>query len=193
MNMTLRDPHIAAAAIVEAAGGELVGRTRLQKIGYLLELVGLGAGFEFEYHHYGPYSEELATGIDIAAAFDKVKEDVRPATWGGAYSVFRTLGKATESNEARLAFVSKAKEIDSIELELAATAAFLFAEEGVGHENQLNPWAETRKRKPTKAADGRLEKAANAYALLREAVETPKKLPDLARFTAKPLEALTPR
>ena len=32
-----------AAGIVAAAGGQIVGRTKLQKIAYLLELRGLGA------------------------------------------------------------------------------------------------------------------------------------------------------
>ena len=34
-----------AAAIVRDAGGRIVGRTKLQKIAYLLELSGLGEGF----------------------------------------------------------------------------------------------------------------------------------------------------
>ena len=53
----------AAARIVSDAGGSLIGRTRLQKIAYLLELSGTGAGFPFEYRHYGPYSEKLATAL----------------------------------------------------------------------------------------------------------------------------------
>ena len=50
-----------AADIVRAAGGRVVGRTRLQKIGYLLELAGLGEGFPYAYRYYGPYSEERLT------------------------------------------------------------------------------------------------------------------------------------
>ncbi len=46
-------------AIVAAAGGELAGRVRLQKTAYLLDIKGLKSGFQFEYHHYGPYSREL--------------------------------------------------------------------------------------------------------------------------------------
>jgi uncharacterized protein len=47
------------AQIISLAGGEIIGSTRLQKIGCLLDLVGAGVGFEFSYHIYGPYSEEL--------------------------------------------------------------------------------------------------------------------------------------
>ena len=79
---------------------------------------------------------------------------------------------------ARAAFLEHAKAIGAIELELAATAAFLFAEEGIGKDGQRNPWHETRDRKPQKAAEGRLERAAAAYADLRK-LETPRPLPEL--------------
>ena len=55
-------------AIVRDAGGTIVGRTRLQKTAYLLELAGLGEGFHFSYRHYGPYSEELASAVRDANA-----------------------------------------------------------------------------------------------------------------------------
>ena len=40
----LNDAH-RAAEIVRDAGGHIVGRTRLQKIAYILEAAGLGGGF----------------------------------------------------------------------------------------------------------------------------------------------------
>ena len=58
-----------AAEIVRDAGGHIVGRTRLQKIAYLLEITGLGAGFPFRYKHYGPYSEQLADAAETAQIF----------------------------------------------------------------------------------------------------------------------------
>lgn len=73
--MAKRDPHLIATRIIRDAGGELVGRTRLQKIAYLLQLAGYGDEFQFEYKHYGPFSEDLARGIEIAAAFGQVTED----------------------------------------------------------------------------------------------------------------------
>ena len=41
----------------------LVGRTRFQKTAYFLEAAGVGYGFDFSYHYYGPYSEELAVAV----------------------------------------------------------------------------------------------------------------------------------
>ena len=43
------------AALLHAAGAEIIGAIRLQKIVYLLEQLGMGGEFWFSYHHYGPY------------------------------------------------------------------------------------------------------------------------------------------
>jgi uncharacterized protein len=51
-------------SLVVAAGGQVPGRVRLQKIVYLLDQIGLESGFTFEYHHYGPYSEGLAEQVE---------------------------------------------------------------------------------------------------------------------------------
>jgi uncharacterized protein YwgA len=168
------DRH-GAAEIVRDAGGEIVGRTRLQKVAYLLELAGFGDGFQFEYRHYGPYSEDLADAIRLADAYDLVQEVEHKATWGGTYSIFRVKegAEATEARD-RTAFVQKAAGIDAIELELAATAAYL-----ASAENSEDPWGETARRKPDKADNGRLEKAKAAYRELLT-IRTPAQLPQIA-------------
>lgn len=161
-----------AAAIVRDAGGEIVGRTRLQKTAYLLELAGLGAGFPFEYRFYGPFSEELADSINLASAFDLVHEEEKRASWGGFYSVYSFRGDSDVSaDEQRKSFAKAVARISAVELELLATAAFLAAEEGID-----DPWEETRRRKPEKAADGRIKKAKVSYRNLLK-LETPKLLP----------------
>lgn len=175
--MPTPDPDTAAARIIADAGGELVGRTRLQKIAYLMQLAGFGNEFSFAYKHYGPFSEDLAWGMDLAAAFGPVKEDVRVADWGGKYSVFsfKDVPVPASTDPQRAAFVQAAKEINAIELELAATAAFLATVE-----NTSDPWAETGRRKPEKIGGGRLEQAKAAYDRLR-ALPTPHPLPELPR------------
>jgi hypothetical protein len=173
-----RNPHLVAARIVQDAGGEVVGRTRIQKITYLAQLAGFPAEFAFEYRHYGPFSEDLATGLQIASALGPLKEEERPTDWGGHYSIYRLRTPAGPANAGRAAFLDRAKTIGAIELELAATAAFLFAEEGIGRTRPGNPWHETRDRKPQKAADGRLDRASSAYVDLRR-LATPVPLPEL--------------
>jgi hypothetical protein len=163
------------ADIVRDAGGRIVGRTRLQKIGYLLELTGLGEGFPFQYRHYGPYSEELASAARDANALGMLSEQEYPATWGGLYSVFTTSNAAPSDDvsPARIELVREAAGASAIELELAATAAFL-ADGG-----SRDPWGDTARFKPDKAQGSRLE---NAKALYRrfQRIETPKPLPRIA-------------
>lgn len=173
--MSRRDPHLIAARLVADAGGEIIGRTRLQKIAYLAQLAGFGREFDFEYRHYGPFSEDLARGMDIAAGLGSVREIERKASWGGWYSVYTLKEPQPASDPRRAKFLSRAKDFGAVELELAATAAFLFVEENVE-----DPWAETRLRKPEKALDGRLESAMKVYEAL-QMLDTPQKLPPLPR------------
>ncbi len=171
--MPTPNPEVAAARIIEDAGGELVGRTRLQKVAYLLQLAGFSHDFNFTYKHYGPFSEDLAWGIDLATALGPVTEQRREAAWGGKYSIFTLDRSPAPTDPVRARFVQAAKGINAVELELAATAAFLFAEE-----HQTDPWGETAQRKPEKVHDGSLERAKAAYEALR-ALDVPTPLPAL--------------
>ena len=171
------DLHKKVARIVKDAGGRLVGRTRLQKVAYLSQLAGFTRDFPFEYRHYGPYSEELAEAMEIAVGLDIVQEKEKKSASGAWYSIYSTKLADAENDRAR--FVAAAGKIGAIELELAATAAFLYAEEGYGRNRDGDPWKITRQRKPSKAADGRLQKAKAAYGKLCR-MSTPRKLPPIA-------------
>ena len=159
------------AAIVSDAGGRIVGRTRLQKVAYLLELSGLGSGFAFSYHRFGPYSEELNIASQMGSFFGVLVEEEKPTSWGGNFSIYSSKRKTT-SNGLKREFIRFASVADPVELELAATAAFL-AVDGF-----TNPWAETAKRKQDKSANGRLEKARELYSKL-QGFQVPKRLPHL--------------
>jgi hypothetical protein len=160
-----------AAAIVRDAGGYIVGRTKLQKIAFFLEVAGVGSGFPFRYKHYGPYSELLATAAQHAAALRLITENASVANWGGQYSTFYTQMPADPSTHpARARLAQEMVNADAVELELAATAAFL------AYERVPDPWAETARRKPEKAEGGRLEQAKQLYWRLRQ-VPTPRPLP----------------
>lgn len=164
-----------AASLVRDAGGRVVGRTRLQKIAYILEATGLGDGFQFSYRNFGPYSDELANATWQARLLGLLKEVEKPASWGGSYSIFEAAeGGQTDSKcpEARLRLISEAIRADAIALELAATAAFLASE------GSNDAWRETQKRKPEKAAI-RMEEAHTLYTKLKE-IDVPRPLPDIA-------------
>lgn len=162
------------ASIIASAGGRIVGRTRLQKVAYLLTVTGLDDTFKFSYKHYGPYSEDLASFARLGKLFGDLSEVEHSASWGGSYSIFtvdHTQDIGADPRRAQLAKAAAAA--DAVELELAATAVFL-AEEGFS-----DPWGETARRKPEKAEGERLEKSK---ALLRSLaqIDTPRKLPAIA-------------
>lgn len=147
--------------IIAAAGGEIVGRTRLQKIAYLLELSGNGEGFTFDYHYYGPYSEDLAKATHIAEALKFVEEEDKATTWGGHYSIYRLANPSDAApTPAQTLIASLGASANAVVLELAATAAY-FADH-----NHEDPWRETEERKPDKATPERLQAARELYAKL---------------------------
>lgn len=147
----------SVAKIVSLAGGQIVGRTRLQKIGCLLDLVGAAPGFEFSYHIYGPYSEDLSIAASDADALGMINVDEREASWGGRYSVYRTTMEFPPSDPVFESLAKKGAEADSVTLELAVTAAFLAAN---GHDDA---WDEVAERKRAKATPERMSKAKILY------------------------------
>lgn len=168
------EPHEIAARLIDEAGGQLVGRTRLQKVACLATLAGFLDAFPFEYRHYGPFSEELAGSMEIATGLRIVEEREERADWGGLYSIYRKTEKTPAGHDDdRRKFITKAAEIGPILLELAATAAFLNVKEGL---SGPEAWAETARRKPDKADAGRLEAAKRAYKQLLS-LKMPQRLP----------------
>jgi len=170
--MTIEDRIAGAIDIVRIAGGRIVGRTRLQKIACLLELSQLGYGFHFEYHHFGPYSEDLTTAIQIAVIEQKLDEIEQRANWGGIYSDYRLSSDPVDNNigtvsndEIKCQLIKKAAGADSLVLELATTAAYF-----AGKVN--DPWEETKQRKFEKSQDGRLDLAKALYAELKNIVSS---------------------
>lgn len=164
----------AVADLIRDTGGRVVGRTKLQKIGCLLELAGEGVGFGFRYKHYGPYSELLASAAQLGPIFGKISEEERPASWGGRYSVYsvdKVSALPLESVRRRLA--EQSASADSVELELAVTAAFLASQ------GESDAWGRTRSLKPEKAREGRLERAQQLYARLRSLAGEGTSLPDI--------------
>lgn len=161
------------AAIIQDAGGRIVGRTRLQKIAYLLTATGLDDSFSFSYKHYGPFSEQLASSAKFGALLGSLHERQDHASWGGTYSTYTVDEQpAKQQSSARNSLASIAVRADSIELELAATAVFLARE---GYED---PWTETAQRKPEKATDQRLESAKKLLANLA-GVKVPEPIPQM--------------
>lgn len=155
---------VEVSDIIKAAGGEIVGKIRLQKMVYLLDQLGLESGFSFDYHHYGPYSAELALNTDFDVVMnDVIEEPRRRASDGVPYSVFKLPpARASEvadeiggirSDVAKSALTLMQKQSGTV-LELAATIHWLALIE------EVDDWKkELIRRKGAKASAQRVEKA----------------------------------
>ncbi|MFW5704146.1 MAG: YwgA family protein [Patescibacteria group bacterium] len=54
--------------------GEVVGRKKIQKLTYILKILGVPINLQFKYHLYGPYSFDLQLKIDELVEWDMLKE-----------------------------------------------------------------------------------------------------------------------
>jgi hypothetical protein len=160
------------AKLISIAGGEVIGATRLQKIACLIELAGATLGFNFAYHLYGPYSEQLDVAVSDAGALGLVRIEPKQAAWGGRYSVFRLSSPEADHVPNSLStLATTAAKADSVELELAVTAAFLAAN------GNPDAWDAVAVRKKAKATPARLANAKALYQVLRSVENLPKSLP----------------
>ena len=130
---------IDVPSLVVAAGGEIVGKIRLQKVVYLLDQIGLNSGFSYEYFHYGPYSEDLAERVEDDVIFGHLHADQRRRLSDGvpytAYSAETpgdgdTLEAHMPADRIRTALAEMQRRSATV-LELAATIHWLAVMEGV--------------------------------------------------------------
>ena len=151
--------------LIALHGGELVGRTRLQKEAYLLHRCGakFDLPFPFIYHHYGPYSLALADGLIDAQAGKRIDIEEPLGSYGVRYAIFKSktgnhdapdrLGELSADRVRSL--LREMKEVSDIVLELAAAIVFLREEGGYVHD----AIEETTARKPLKATEARMRQA----------------------------------
>ena len=167
------DLALRVAHVVRDAGGRVVGRTKLQKMIYLLAASGFEDDIPFVYKHYGPYSEQAAEAARSASLLGFLNEKEEEASWGGSYSIYTIPIDGLSDDTSRRSLLSLGAAANAVELELAATALFLHIEE-----QSPQPWKETERRKPDKAAHGRLAGAKKLYDQIRS-IETPTPFPEL--------------
>ena len=61
--------------IVEAAGGRVDGRKKLQKLVYLCQQAGTDLGYSFTFHMYGVFSADLAQDLIVATGWRILNEE----------------------------------------------------------------------------------------------------------------------
>jgi hypothetical protein len=179
------EPEDKVAAVVDAAGGTLVSRVRLQKAVYLMDQLGLSSGFNYEYHHYGPYSRDLDNATSDARALGVVREEIRHRIGDGAsYSLF-TLPEPGSSKEEALGTLGRNRAAELAQkfadthvtvLELAATVDWLWR-----HERCADWRTEIGRRKPMKIGSGRLDRAVKLLKDLGLPPPVPGREPVMAR------------
>ena len=163
------DREVVVAALLKAAGGQLTGTVRFQKAVYLLDQLGLDTGFRYKYHNYGPFSPDLDNAVADAKALSYVQEDIGHREIDGArFSTFRLNPDDTDlpvhigrlDLEDLRQHLQKFVEADITVLELAATAHWLAAQEG------LDDWEDELLRRKTVRAQG--DRLVRALDLLRD-------------------------
>jgi uncharacterized protein len=148
--------------LVALNGGRLVGKTRLQKSIYLLGVCGIELGFDFDYHHYGPYSEELSEASRDAEILGMLDVEWRSSS-GNDFAIFhsRTTASLPQADLGRRA-LDVLRHYETTVLELAATADFLSKN---GYKS--DPWGETIRRKASKATPTRIEQSKQLLSELK--------------------------
>jgi len=144
--------------LVALNNGEVVGKTRLQKLVYLLDQCGMESGFEFDYHNFGPFSSELARESDFASETGRLEAREKPGFHEVPYTTFRTiepspqnLGKL-QADKARSLLGIMAR-YTALDLEIAATIDWFKDRSDRGAVNE-----QVQSRKPIKATQERLDK-----------------------------------
>lgn len=160
---------IDVPSLVLAAGGEIVGKIRLQKVVYLLDQMGLDSGFSYEYFHYGPYSEDLAEQVEDDVVFGYLAANKRRRVSDGvpyvSYSAEssgegESLGTHMPTGRVHSALVEMQRRSATV-LELAATIHWLATIEGI------SDWkTELIRRKGSKTHNGRDGQALDLLRIL---------------------------
>jgi uncharacterized protein YwgA len=119
--------------LVEASGGSIDTRIRIQKEAFLLSLKGYPhfRGHTFKYHHFGPFSREISDLIQSAVAAGLLVEREEKYTDGRRYTyeiteAGRALTKDKSGSSDELSkYVDVLRNQHWRALELAATVAYL--------------------------------------------------------------------
>jgi hypothetical protein len=75
-------------ALVERAPGQVLGRTAIVKLVYLLQsLRGVEAGYDFSLYSYGPFTSAILNDLDYAAFLKAVEVRTVPNAVGFGYEI----------------------------------------------------------------------------------------------------------
>ncbi|WP_133768366.1 hypothetical protein [Enterovirga rhinocerotis] len=124
--------------LVDAAGGQIDARIKIQKEAYLLAAYG-AVRFNltaFAYHHYGPYSREISDALQFAVSSNLLFESKEQGSGAGVKYSYRMtsagrnfLDHVGKFGEREIRLVRELSTFHWRALELAATILFLERED----------------------------------------------------------------
>ncbi len=149
------------AEVILASGGQIVGRVRLQKVFYLLDRLGLRSGFAYEYHHYGPYSADLAEAAEDSTAFGLITERFERRVYDGVpYSVFEQPNVTLGAHVGGLDRKQAARALSRMQVETATVLELAATIDWLKNAEEVIDWLkELVRRKGGKAVHDRVERA----------------------------------
>jgi len=129
--------------LVEASGGRVDGRKKLQKLVYLCQKAGGDLGYSFGFHYYGVYSAELAHDLRVAGRWEILDET---EIGEGSYRIAlgrEDLGRfvvVSGIEEHGLEVVRRLKDTPAAVLEVLSTILYLreTGYEGIRLDEKLN-------------------------------------------------------
>lgn len=149
---------------IVSASGKIEGRKRLQKMVHLLKVGGTDVPARFRIHHFGPFSEDVASTADQMVFEGALEEEVEAA---GPYNTFLYLYSTQRHPSVDPTIgqlIRSLNAFSTVDLEVASTIAF-FEEEGSTHRDAIQ---QTKTLKPTKTTTRVLAKAEEILSLLHE-------------------------
>ncbi len=161
-------------ALIKACGGKIQGRTKLQKLVYILKNHGVDFDENFKYHHYGPYSFNLQLEITELVDCGLLKEA------GSTPYIYELESQAAK--EVDNSFLAEKKELidflnkqDYQILELVATIYYL---KNTGIHNDLALRSKLQILKPH--LEQKIESAFKVFYELEEKFKTSTESPQTA-------------
>lgn len=143
------DPYDFVQLALLAAGGEIKGKTKLQKTMYFLGVItGHLEDLGYRPHFYGPYSEDVADAVDRLVSVGFVDQEIRGGTAVNefGFEIYRydfrlnadgkAVAKAKAARDPKLwkklseaaGILKRAPNLDYVKLSIAAKTYFMLGE-----------------------------------------------------------------
>ncbi len=134
------DKYCSVLHLIDYLGGSIEGHKKLQKLVYLVQHKGGPFTETFQYHLYGPFSEQLANELEEIRGFGLVEENKEPGVSGHKYRYSLTddgknlLQSMSSSDlEPFEELIKDLGQYDARHLELMATCLFLSESANIIH------------------------------------------------------------